>query len=84
VITYNVYQNTRTGPSIHGNTTFQQYYSIRQKGRQCGHISISEHFAQWASKGMQMGKLYEVKLLIEGMNNGSGNYEFTTATVVAE
>ncbi|MBN1576045.1 MAG: glycoside hydrolase family 11 protein [Chitinispirillaceae bacterium] len=80
--TFNVYQNQRTGPSIHGNTTFAQYYSVRQKGRQSGHISISEHFSQWASKGMQMGKLYEVKLLVEGMNNGSGTVDFTKGTVV--
>ena len=39
--TFTVYQNQRTGASIHGNTTFTQYYSIRQKGRQSGTISIS-------------------------------------------
>ena len=78
-----VYQNTRTGASIHGdNVTFTQYYSIRQKGRQSGRISISQHFAKWDSLGMTMGKLYEVKLLAEGMNNGSGTVDFTKATVV--
>jgi hypothetical protein len=80
--TYAIYQNQRTGQSIHGNTTFTQYYSIRQKGRKSGHISISKHFAKWDSLGLQMGKLYEVKLLVEGMNNGSGDVDFTKATVV--
>ncbi|ORX37468.1 concanavalin A-like lectin/glucanase [Piromyces finnis] len=27
---YTVYQNTRTGPSIDGNTTFKQYFSVRR------------------------------------------------------
>jgi endo-1,4-beta-xylanase len=80
---YFVYTNQRTGASIHGdNVTFMQFYSIRQKGRQSGHISISRHFSIWDSLGMQMGKLYEVKLLVEGMNNGSGTVDFTKGIVV--
>src|SRR5690606_14218152 len=78
--TYTVYQNQRTGPSIHGDTTFTQFYSIRTQGRKCGHTSVSEHFAKWSELGMQLGNLYEVKLLVEGMN-GNGDYEFTHATV---
>lgn len=79
--TYDVYTNVRTNaPSIHGTQTFTQYYSVRQTGRQCGHISISEHFKQWAAMGLPLGKMYEVKLLAEGMN-GSGSADFTTATV---
>lgn len=78
---YDVYTNVRTNaPSIHGTQTFTQYYSVRQTGRQCGHISISEHFKQWAGLGLPLGKMYEVKLLAEGMN-GSGSADFTTATV---
>ncbi len=81
--TYAIYTNQRTGASIHGdNVTFMQYYSIRQKGRKSGRISISKHFAKWDSLGLQLGKLYEVKLLVEGMNNGSGNVDFTKATVI--
>jgi len=79
---YDVYTNVRTdAPSIHGPQTFTQYFSVRTVGRQCGHISISQHFSHWASLGMPLGQLYEVKLLIEGMN-GSGDVEFTSATVV--
>jgi hypothetical protein len=35
------------------------------------------------SNGTVSGKLYEVKLPAEGMNNGSGTVDFTKATVVA-
>jgi hypothetical protein len=81
---YDVYTNVReNAPSIHGDQTFTQFYSVRTEGRQCGHISISEHFSEWASLGMQLGNLYEVKLLVEGLN-GSGEVEFTRATVVVQ
>jgi hypothetical protein len=81
--TYTVFENQRTGPSIHGDTTFTQFYSIRTEGRKCGHTSISEHFDKWAEMGMNMGKLYEVKVLVEGLN-GSGSYDFSKATVEVE
>lgn len=81
---YDVYTNVRTNaPSIKGTQTFTQFYSVRTEGRQCGRISISEHFSQWASLGMQLGNMYEVKLLVEGLN-GSGDVEFTRATVVVQ
>ncbi len=82
---YDVYTNVReNAPSIHGTQTFTQYYSVRSEGRQCGHISISEHFSAWADLGLPMGNLYEVKLLVEGLNNGTGEVEFTDANVVVQ
>jgi hypothetical protein len=83
--TYDVWKYTRTNkPAITGdNMTFDQYFSIRQTARQCGHISISEHFSKWEGLGLQLGNLYEAKLLVEAQNN-SGSIKFTTATVVVE
>jgi hypothetical protein len=81
--TYDVYTHTQTNqPSIQGTATFQQFFSVRQSARQCGHISISEHFKEWASLGMTLGKMFEAKLLVEAMG-GSGTIDFTKATVVA-
>jgi endo-1,4-beta-xylanase len=82
---YDVWKKTRTNkPAITGdNQTFDQYFSIRQTARQCGHISISEHFSQWIGLGLQLGKLYEAKLLVEAQN-GSGTIDLTTATVVVK
>ena len=83
--TYDVWKHTQTNkPAITGdNQTFDQYFSVRQTARQCGHISISEHFSQWANLGLQLGKLEEAKLLAEAQNN-SGTIDFTTATVVVK
>jgi hypothetical protein len=82
--TYKVYTHTQTNqPSIHGTQTFPQYFSVRQTARQCGHISITEHFKQWASLGMSLGKMYEAKLLVEA-GGGSGSIDFSTATMTAQ
>jgi endo-1,4-beta-xylanase len=79
--TYDIYENTRTNqPSIVGNTTFQQYFSIRRDKRNSGTIDITEHFNQWESLGMDMGNLYEVSFVVEGYQS-SGNFEFTTLDV---
>jgi hypothetical protein len=81
---YNVYQHTQMNqPAITGgNATFVQFFSIRQTARTCGHISISEHFSQWATMGMQLGNMEEARILVEA-GGGSGSIDFTNATVTA-
>ena len=69
---YTVYENTRNGPSIDGNTTFKQYFSIRKQARDCGTIDITAHFQQWEKLGMTMGKMHEAKVLGEAGSNGGG------------
>lgn len=73
--TYDVYETTRVNqPSIEGNTTFQQYWSVRTSKRTSGTISVSEHFKAWESMGMKMGKMYETALTVEGyQSSGSAN-----------
>lgn len=73
--TYDVYETTRYNqPSIDGNTTFKQYWSVRTSKRTSGTITVSEHFKKWASMGMSMGKLYEVALNVEGyQSSGSAD-----------
>ncbi|MDH6313991.1 hypothetical protein M2137_002784 [Parabacteroides sp. PFB2-10] len=60
-------------PSIEGNTTFKQYWSIRTTKKGSGQINekinISKHFKIWEEKGLKMGTLYEVTLCIEGFNS---------------
>ena len=71
-------------PAITGdNMTFDQYFSIRRSARQCGTISVSEHFSKWVEMGLQLGDLVEVKWLLEAQFN-TGTAEFTTANIVVE
>jgi len=82
--TYDVYQHQQTNqPSIQGTATFQQFYSVRQGARSCGHISLSKHFAQWKTFGMTLGKMEEAKILVEA-GGGSGSIDFPTASVTAQ
>lgn len=80
--TYDVMTNKQTNqPNITGtNADFVQFWSVRKTKRQCGHISISKHFDEWAKLGLQLGKMEEVRMSVEGQNN-SGTIDFTTATV---
>jgi hypothetical protein len=74
---YDVYTHPQVNKaSIQGTTNFTQYWSVRQTPRTCGHISLSEHWAKWASLGMPLGKMYEAKLLIEA-GGGQGTFDMT-------
>lgn len=78
---YDIYVNTRVNqPSIIGNTTFEQYFSIRRNVRDSGTINISDHFNKWESLGLEMGKMYEVSFVVEGYQS-SGSFEFTDLDV---
>lgn len=80
---YNVYSGNRQNqPSIVGNANFQQFFSVRQNPRQCGHVSISEHFRQWRNMGMNLGLAKEAKILVEaGGGNGSITFHHANVTI---
>jgi hypothetical protein len=81
--TYELYETTRTNqPSIVGNTTFKQFWSVRTSKRTSGTISVSEHFKAWDKAGMKLGKMYEVALLVEGyQSKGDANVTSHTLTI---
>ena len=73
--TYDIYETIRENqPSIDGNTTFKQYWSVRTSKRTKGTISVTEHFKAWEKLGLKLGKLYEACLTIEGYQS-SGKAE---------
>lgn len=84
--TYDVYVTDRINqPSIEGNTTFKQYWSVRTSKRTSGTISVSTHFAEWEKMGMKTGKLYEAALNVEGyQSSGTANVTKNVVTVGGE
>ena len=76
-----MYTGTRTNaPSITGTSTFTQVFAVRSSARTCGHISVSEHFKNWEKAGVQLGGLYDCKILCEA-GGGTGSIEYTYATM---
>jgi len=83
--TYDIYKHQQVNqPAITGgNQTFDQFFSVRQTARSCGHISISEHFKQWASLGLKLGNMEEARILVEA-GGGNGSVDFTNATLTVQ
>lgn len=63
---------------------YDRYFSVRRLPRQCGHVSVSEHFAGWVTLGLPLGRINDVRLLVEALNSGSGTVEFTAGTVTMD
>ena len=64
---YDIYETERVNqPSIDGTQTFKQYWSVRKGKRTEDVIPLTEHFRVWEEQGLELGKLYEVALTVEG------------------
>lgn len=80
--TYKLFSNSTngTGGSRCNQSSWSQFWSVRQKARQCGTITISDHFKAWDAAGMKLGNLLEAKILVE-TGGGSGSVDFPVANV---
>jgi hypothetical protein len=57
-----------------------QMYSFRQAARQCGTITVSDHFAAWKNQGWTLGDLRSVHVQVE-VGGGTGSVQFAVADV---
>jgi hypothetical protein len=83
---YKLFQNKTNGTGgsrCSGVSQWDQFWSIRQTARQCGTMTISDHFKAWTDAGLQMGGLLEAKILVE-TGGGQGSIEFPVAKVTAQ
>jgi hypothetical protein len=54
--------------------------STRATARQCGTITVSDHFAAWAQQGWSLGTLASVHINVE-VGGGTGSIQFPVANV---
>ncbi len=84
--TYNVRRCQRVNqPSIDGNQTFYQYFSVRNPkkgfGSISGTITVANHFNFWASKGLNLGAHDYMILATEGyQSRGSSDITVSEGT----
>lgn len=67
-------------PSILGNMSFKQVFAVRSSFQTCGKINVTEHFKNWEKLGVNIGYIYDCKLLCE-VGGGSGSIEYTCASM---
>ena len=60
-----------------------QLWSIRNKKRKKGTVSVTEHFKTWETLGVKLGKLYEVTFCVEGYQ-GFGDVNVTKNEIIIE
>ena len=73
--TYDIYETERINqPLIDGTQTFPQYWSVRKGKRTEDVVCLTDHFVAWQEQGLELGKLYEVALTVEGyQSSGAAN-----------
>jgi endo-1,4-beta-xylanase len=57
-----------------------QLISARSTTRQCGTITVSEHFAAWAKQGWVVGDVSSIHINVE-VGGGTGSIQFPTASI---
>jgi hypothetical protein len=60
--------------------SWTQLISTRQTPRQCGTVTVSDHFAAWAKQGWSLGTLTSVHINVE-VGGGAGSIQFPIANV---
>ncbi len=69
----NACESGHTGP-------WTQIRSTREAARQCGTVTVSDHFRAWEAQGWNLGNLTSVHINVE-VGGGVGSIEFPVANV---
>lgn len=74
--TYDIYRSKRVDkPSIIGNATFYQFWSVRRNKRSSGTVTFANHVDAWEKTGLKLGTTWDYQIMeSEGYGStGSSN-----------
>jgi len=83
--TYKMYTGLRENkPSIIGNATFQQFWSVRTEQRSSGTITFANHVKAWETMGnMKLGTTWDYQIMESEGYNSSGSSNITIKECVS-
>jgi hypothetical protein len=61
-------------------STWTQLISVRATPRQCGTITVSDHFAAWVAQGWSVGNISSIHINVE-VGGGTGSVQFPVASI---
>lgn len=81
--TYDIYRSLRENkPSIDGNATFYQFWSVRRNKRTSGTVTFANHVDAWEKTGLTLGSSWDYQIMESEGYGSTGSSNITVKECV--